>query len=77
MIVSNFKTLADRLPNCDAKELKQQFKENAENSNTKKSTKTCLTVWTTWAEEKGYSPDIVSYEAKELDEKLQRLFAKV
>ena len=46
-------------------------------SNTKKSTKTCLTVWTTWAEEKGYSPDIVSYEAKELDEKLQRLFAEV
>ena len=46
-------------------------------ANTKKSTKTCLTVWTTRAEEKGYSPDIVSYEAKELDEKLQRLFAEV
>ena len=44
---------------------------------TKKNTKTCLTVWTTWAEEKGHSPDIVSYEAKELDEKLQRLFAEV
>ena len=51
----------------------QQFKENAENS----STKTYFTVWTTRAEEKGYSPDIVSYEAKELDEKLQRLFAEV
>ena len=76
MIVSNFKTMADRFPDCGAKEL-QQLKENAENSNTKKSTKTCLTVWTTWAEEKGYSPDIVSYEAKELDEKLQRLFAEV
>ena len=68
--------MADRFPDCGAKEL-QQFKENAEHSNTKKSTKTCLTVWTTWAEEKGYSPDIVSYEAKELDEKLQRLFAEV
>ena len=76
MIVSNFKTMADRFPDCGAKEL-QQFKENAENSNTKKSTKTCFTVWTTWAEEKGYSPDIVSYEAKELDEKLQGLFAKM
>ena len=76
MIVSNFKTMADRFPDCGAKEL-QEFKENAENSNTKNSTKTCLTVWTTWAEEKGYSPDIVSYEAKELDEKLQRLFAEV
>ena len=40
MIVSNFKTMADRFPDCDAKEL-QQFEEN---SNTKKSTKTCLTV---------------------------------
>ena len=71
MIVSNFKTMADRFPDCDANEL------NAENSNTKKSTKTCLTVWTKWAEEKGYSPDVVSYEAKELDEKPQRLFAEV
>ena len=68
--------MADRFPDCGAKEL-QQFKENAVNSNTKKSTKTCLTVWTTRAEEKGYSPDIVSYEAKELDLKLQRLFAEV
>ena len=55
-----FKTMADRVPDCDSKEL-QQFKENAENSKTKKSTKTWVTVWTTWAEEKGYSPDIVSY----------------
>ena len=61
---------------CNAKEL-QQFKENEENSNTKKSTKTWVTVWTTWAEEKGYSPDIVSYETKELDEKLQKFFAEV
>ena len=68
--------MADRFPDCDAKEL-QQFKDKAENSNTKKSTKTCLTVWTTWAEEKGYSSDIVSYEAKELDEKLQRFFAEI
>ena len=68
--------MADRFPDCDAKEL-QQFKENAENSNTKKSTKTWVTVWTAWAEEKGYSPDIVSHEAKELDEKLQRFFAEV
>ena len=72
----NFKTMADRFPDCDAKEL-QQFKENAENLNTKKSTKTWVTVWTTWAEEKGYSPDIVSYEAKVLDEKLQKFFAEV
>ena len=54
--------MADRVRDCDTKEL-QQFKENAENSNTKKITRTRFTVWTTWAEEKGYSPDIVSYEA--------------
>ena len=68
--------MAERFPDCDVKEL-QQFKENAENSNTKKSTKTWLTVWTTCTEEKGHSPDIVSYEAKELDEKHQRFFAEV
>ena len=68
--------MAERFPCCDAKEL-QQFKEIAENSSTKKSTKTWLTVWTTCTEEKGYSPDIVSSKAKELDKKLQRFFAKV
>ena len=71
-----FKRMADRFSNCDAKKL-PQFKENAQNLNTKKSTKTLHTVWTTWAEEKGYSPDIVRYESKELDEKLQRFFAEV
>ena len=69
MIVSNFKTMAERFPDCDPKEL-QQFKENAENLDTKKSIKTWLTVWTAWTEEKGCSPDNVSYETKELDEKL-------
>ena len=68
--------MVDRFPDCGAKELRQ-LKENAENSNTKKSTKTWLTVWTTWTEEKGYSRDIVSYEVKELDKKIQRLFAEV
>jgi len=62
--------MVDRFPDCDAKEL-QQCKENAENSNTKKSTKTWVTVWTARAEEKGYSPDIVSHKAKEIDEKLR------
>ena len=76
MIVSNFKTMAERFPDCDPKEL-QQFKENAENSDTKKSIKAWLTVWTAWTEEKGCRPDNVSYETKELDEKLQTFFAEV
>ena len=43
--------MVDSFPDCDANDL-QQLKESAENSNTKKSTKTRVTVWTTWAEEK-------------------------
>ena len=76
LLFYNFKTIADRVPDCDTKEL-QQFKENVENSNTKKDTRTRVTVWTTWAEEKGYSPDIVSYEAKEIYERSRKLFAEV
>ena len=68
--------MADRVPDCDTKKL-QQFKENAENSNTKKSGKTWVPVQTTWAEEKGYSPDIVSYEAKEIYGRLRKFFAEV
>ena len=34
-------------------------------------------MWSTWTEEKGYSPDIVNCEVKELDEKLQKFLAKV
>ena len=76
LLFYNFKTMADRVPDCDTKEL-QQFKENVENSNTKKSTKTWVTVWTTWVEEKGYSPNIVTYEAKEIYERFQKFFAEV
>ena len=43
LLFYNFKTMADRVPDCDMKEL-QQFKENEENSNTKKSTKTWVIV---------------------------------
>jgi len=37
--------MVDSFPDCDANDL-QQFKENAENSNTKKSAKTWVSVWT-------------------------------
>ena len=68
--------MADRVPDCDTKEL-QQFKKNAEKRTRTKTTKTWVTVWATWAEEKGYSPDIVSYEAKEIYERLRKFFAEV
>ena len=48
----------------------------AENENNKKSTETLITVWSTWADEKGFSPDIVSYDAEELDLKLSKFFER-
>ena len=35
-----------------------------------------FTVLITWAEEKGFSPDVVSFEAKELDVKLEKLLPR-
>jgi len=35
-----------------------------------------VTVWTTWAEEEAYRPDIVSLD-KKLDEKLQKFFVEL
>ena len=36
-----------------------------------------MNVWKSWAESKGLKDDIVKYEAKELDERLSRFFAKI
>ena len=44
---------------------------------TQRKALTWVTVETIWAEEKGYSPDIVSYEAKEIYERLRKFFAEV
>ena len=65
-----FENMAERFPEFDGNEI-QEVKENAENQNTKKSTKAWVSVWLSWAESKGYNRDIVSYEAKQLDEKLE------
>ena len=35
-----------------------------------------VTVWSTWADKKGFSPDIVSYDAEELALKLGKFFWK-
>jgi len=42
-----------------------------------KSTKAWVTVQTTWSEEKGYSSGFVRYEAKEVEETLQKMFAEL
>ena len=44
---------------------RNNFKNLTQKIQTLRKVLTWLTVWTTWAEGKGYSPDIVSYEAKE------------
>ena len=57
-----FENMTERFPEFDGNEI-QELKENAENQNTKKSTKTWVSVW-------------LSYEAKQLDEKLEKFFAE-
>ena len=52
----------------------QELKENTENQNTKKSTSTRLHVWTSWAENKNFETNLLVYEAKQLDKKLQKFF---
>ena len=44
----------------------KNLKENSENQNTKKSTLTWLSVWTTWAEIKKFKTNFLAY-AKQLD----------
>ena len=56
----------------------KNFTENAENLNTKKTLKTFKwpTVRTTWAEEKRIRPDIMSFEAKEIDVNLKKILCQ-
>ena len=54
----------------------KNFTENAANVNTKKIMKTFMwpTVRRTWAEEKRIHLDIMSFEAKEIDVNLKKIF---
>ena len=56
----------------------KNFTENAAIVNTKKIMKTFmwLTVRTTWAEEKRIRPDIMSFEAKEIDVNLKKIVSQ-
>ncbi|CAH3149708.1 unnamed protein product, partial [Porites lobata] len=67
--------MAERFPDFRVEEI-QELKENSENQNTKKSTSTWLNVWTSWAESKNFETNLLSYEAKQLDETLQKFFAE-
>ena len=68
--------MAERFPDFQVEEI-QEPKENSENQNTKKSTSTWLNVWTSWAESKNFETNLLSYEAKQLDETLQKFFAEI
>ena len=71
----DFETMVEKFPESDDKELRE-LKENAENANTEKSKTTWVTVWSSWAESKGYNPDIMCYNAQQLDEKLEKFFRR-
>ena len=68
--------MAERFPDFQVEEI-QELKDNSENQNTKKSTSTWLNVWTSWAESKNFETNLLSYEAKQLDETLQKFFAEI
>ncbi|CAH3158175.1 unnamed protein product [Porites lobata] len=68
--------MAERFPDFQVEEI-QELKENSENQNTKKSTSTWLNVWTSWAESKNFETNLLSYEAKQLDETLQKFLAEI
>ena len=68
--------MAERFPDFQVEEI-QELKENSENQNTKKSTSTWLNVWTSRAESKNFETNLLSYEAKQLDETLQKFFAEI
>ena len=68
--------MAERFPDFQVEEI-QELKENSEHQNTKKSTSTWLNTWTSWAESKNFETNLLSYEAKQLDETLQKFFPEI
>ena len=68
--------MAERCRDFQVEEI-QELKENSENQNMKKSTSTWLNIWTSWAESKNFGTNLLSYEAKQLDETLQKFFAEI
>ena len=54
----------------------RKLTEKAVNTDTFKTTITCVNVWKWRTESKGLNDDIVEYDAKELDECIWRFFAE-
>ena len=55
----------------------EELQNNAKNKNTSISTKFWIAVFKSWAKDKGFSEEIESYEASELDRTLQQFYAEV
>ena len=68
--------MAERFPDFQVEEI-QELKQNSENQSAKKSATTWLNVWTSWAESKNFETNLLSYESKQLDESLPKLFAEI
>lgn len=62
--------MAERFPGFEIQG-SQELKENSENQNTKKRSSTWLNVWTS----KNFETNLLPYEAKQLNEKLENFFA--
>ena len=75
MIVSNFKTMADRFPDLTRKNC-NSLRKMPKLRTQRKALRPALLFRPHGLKKNWISPDIVSYEAKELDEKFQRLFAQ-
>jgi hypothetical protein len=63
-------------PNVDMYAI-EELQNNAKNKNTSISTKFWIAVFKSWAKDKGFSEEIESYEASELDRTLQQFYAEV
>ena len=68
--------MAERYPDFQVQEI-QELEQNSEIQNKKKSTTTWLNVWTSWTESNNFETNLLSYEGKQLDERLQKFFAEI
>ena len=66
--------MAERVPDCDAKERLKRLKEKQKMKTIRKAQRPWLQFGQLEPTKKGFSPDIVSYDAEELALKLGKFF---
>ena len=67
---------SERFPNVETYTI-QELQNNAKNKNTSMGTKFWITVFKSWAKQKGFPEGIETYEPRELDTTLHKFYAKV